>query len=97
MTPLLEATTIGVAIALYALFAWALLNRRPRPEDGAAPDDRLPPAPSGCRAYGCESPRGTRLVSMDNGKSYCPRCAEEIEASGWAKPVRNATRDGGAS
>jgi uncharacterized paraquat-inducible protein A len=31
---------------------------------------------------GCDAT--AELIPFTNGKSYCPRCAEEVEAMGWA-------------
>jgi hypothetical protein len=39
----------------------------------------------------CAARCGSRAtVQMDNGKRYCRRCAEEIEAVAWAHPVDGA-------
>jgi len=40
------------------------------------------------RCAGCN--QHTLLRPFDNGRAYCPRCAEEVTAMGWAKEIPNA-------
>ena len=45
---------------------------------------------AGCASCGNPNP----AVLMDNGKRYCERCAEEIIAMGWARPVPGTSVNG---
>lgn len=36
------------------------------------------------RCDGCD--RMSVVRAFDNGRSYCHRCAEEVQALGWARP-----------
>lgn len=36
---------------------------------------------------GCD--KVERLIPFDNRRNYCLKCAEEIEAMGWAKRIKD--------